>query len=125
DRFWICVHYVLLKMGRGEYLEAFDFFGYLRMVVFGPLLNIKNDKLPRGVRKAEFDLDTDDLNALLLTIPDYNLSSLFQTLHQTVNLYRNIRSSLFDQVRLQTKTELRVMQYFHELENSLVDRSSL
>jgi len=52
DRFWIWVHYALLKIGRGEYLEAFDFFGYLRMVVFGPLLDIKNNNLPRGVRKG-------------------------------------------------------------------------
>ena len=27
DRFWVWVHYALLKIGRGEYMEAFDFFG--------------------------------------------------------------------------------------------------
>jgi hypothetical protein len=40
DRFWIWIHYALLKIGRGEYLEAYDFFCFLRMVVFGPLLHI-------------------------------------------------------------------------------------
>lgn len=34
------IHYALLKVGRGEYMEALDFLAYLRMVVFGPLLHI-------------------------------------------------------------------------------------
>ncbi|MGF1923251.1 MAG: nucleotidyltransferase domain-containing protein, partial [Bacteroidia bacterium] len=33
DRFWTWIHYALLKIGRGEYLEAYDFLGFLRMVV--------------------------------------------------------------------------------------------
>ncbi|HZG26771.1 MAG TPA: hypothetical protein VEZ17_19420, partial [Chitinophagaceae bacterium] len=28
DRFWTWVHYAALKIGRGEYFEAIDFFGY-------------------------------------------------------------------------------------------------
>jgi hypothetical protein len=39
DRFWIWIHYALLKIGRGEYLEAYDFLGFLRMTVLGPLLH--------------------------------------------------------------------------------------
>ncbi len=29
DRFWTWIHYALLKIGRGEYLEACDFMGFL------------------------------------------------------------------------------------------------
>jgi hypothetical protein len=57
DRFWTWVHYALLKIGRGEYLEALDFLGFLRMVVLGSLLHIKNGNLPRGVRKVEMELE--------------------------------------------------------------------
>ena len=35
DRFWTWIHYALLKIGRGEYMEAHDFLAFLRMVVFG------------------------------------------------------------------------------------------
>ncbi|WP_286862331.1 MULTISPECIES: hypothetical protein [Sphingobacterium] len=56
DRFWTWMHYGLTKIGRGEYMEALDFMAYLRMAVFGPLLHIKNNNLPRGVRKVETTL---------------------------------------------------------------------
>lgn len=118
DRFWTWVHYALLKIGRGEYLEAFDFFGFLRMVVFGPLLHIKNDSLPRGVRKVETELEEEDLNKLKQTIPSYNRQSLLNSLKNAVSLYRQLRTSLFDdKVVLQKATEQKVMIYFEDIEN--------
>lgn len=84
DRFWTWIHYALLKVGRGEYFEAFDFLGFLRTVVFGPLLHIKNKNLPRGVRKVETDIDCDDLDKLKLTIPTYNRQSLLDSLRNAV-----------------------------------------
>ena len=118
DRFWTWVHYALLKIGRGEYLEAFDFFGFLRMVVLGPLLHIKNDNLPRGVRKVEMDLDSDNLAKLILTIPTYDRQSLLDSLRNAVSLYRQLRTELFDsKVNLQNDTDKEVMNYFEEIEN--------
>lgn len=117
DRFWIWVHYSLQKIGRGEYFEAFDFFGFLRMVVFGPLLQVRNGKLPRGVRKVETELDEADLKSLRMTIPNYERQSLFDGLRNSVSLYRQLRKSLYDnEVILQTVTEQRVMIYFDEIE---------
>ncbi len=117
DRFWTWVHYALLKIGRGEYLEAFDFSGFLRMVVFGPLLHIKNGNLPRGVRKVETELPIEDFQALQSTIPAYDQASLLTGLKNSVELYRRLRASLFDTtVELKTVTENRVMQYFEEIE---------
>jgi len=49
DRFWIWIHYTLLKIGRGEYFEAYGFFGFLKMNVFEPLLHIKKHTPPRGL----------------------------------------------------------------------------
>ena len=71
DRFWIWVHYALLKIGRGEYFEAFDFFAFLRMVVLGPLLHIKNGNPPRAVRKVETELNDKDFKDLKGTLPKY------------------------------------------------------
>lgn len=113
DRFWTWVHYVLLKIGRGEYLEAHDFFGYLRMVVLGPLLHIKNGKQPRAVRKVEMELDEIDFVDLKSTIPKYERKSLLESLQNSINLYRNLRKSLFDEnIKLQSKIEEKVMDYF-------------
>src|SRR5690606_4243979 len=76
DRFWTWIHYALLKIGRGEYFEAYDFMGFLRMVVLGPLLHIKNGNLPRGVRKIESQIEREDLEKLKHTLPAYSKQSL-------------------------------------------------
>jgi predicted nucleotidyltransferase len=117
DRFWTWIHYALLKIGRGEYFEAYDFMGFLRMVVFGPLLHIKNDNLPRGVRKVETDLEREDLAKLKRTIATYDRQSLLDSLKNAVSLYRQLRTVLYDNnVTLQNETDKKVMNYFTEIE---------
>lgn len=119
DRFWTWVHYALLKIGRGEYLEAFDFSGYLRMVVLGPLLHIRNGNLPRAVRRVETDLSNEDLNSIIKTIPAYDRASLIQSLESSVNLYRSLRDELFTEtVEHQKLTEQKVMEYFALIQNN-------
>ena len=118
DRFWTWIHYALLKIGRGEYFEANDFMGFLRMVVLGPLLHIKNGNLPRGVRKVETDLEREDFEKLKLTLPTYDRQSLLESLRNAVSLYRQLRTELFDnKVSLQNDTDEKVMDYFDEIEN--------
>ncbi|MGB5819393.1 MAG: hypothetical protein WBG90_07890 [Saonia sp.] len=117
DRFWTWTHYALLKIGRGEYLEAYDFFGFLRMVVFGPLLHIKNGNLPRGVRKVETELGAKDLNDLKATMPNYERQSLLDSLKSSVALYNDLRNSLFKKnIHLQRESEQKVMAYFDYIE---------
>jgi predicted nucleotidyltransferase len=117
DRFWTWVHYMLAKIGRGEYFEAHDAFGLLRMYIFGPLLHIKNKTLPRGVRKVETELAAADLDDLKRTLPAYERRSLLDSLQNAVSLYRKLRTELFDdKVQLQQKAEQRVMLYFDEIE---------
>ena len=118
DRFWTWVHYALLKIGREEYTEALDFFGFLRMVVFGPLLHIKNGNLPRAVRKVETTLEAEDFELLKLTIPTYNRTSLLNSLKSSIELYKSLRSELYpDQIELGDLTEKRVMEYLEYIEN--------
>ena len=118
DRFWTWIHYALLKIGRGEYLEAYDFMGFLRMVVLGPLLHIKNNNLPRGVRKVEISLVSEDFAKLKLTISTYDRQSLLDSLRNAVTLYRQLRTELFDKkISLQNDTDKKVMNYFDDIEN--------
>lgn len=118
DRFWTWVHYSLLKIGRGEHLEAFDFFGFLRMVVLGPLLHIKNGNLPQAVRKVEFELNENDFSYLKSTIPAYEKKSLLDCLQNSVNLYQTLRNELFDNdIKLQVEAEKKVMEYFEKIKN--------
>ncbi|ANH80904.1 hypothetical protein A8C56_07845 [Niabella ginsenosidivorans] len=118
DRFWIWIHYALLKIGRGEYLEAYDFLGFLRRVVFGPLLHIKNKNLPRGVRKVETGLSTGDLAKLKRTLPIYDRQSLLNSFRNAVSLYRQLRIALYDNsINLQDNTDKKVMEYFEAIEN--------
>ena len=118
DRFWIWVHYALLKTGRGEYMEAVDFFGFLRMVVLGPLLHIKNGNLPRAVRKVETTLKPDDFERLRSTVPQYERQAILNALKQAVHLYRELRSDLYgNEIVLREATESKVMHYFTGIES--------
>lgn len=117
DRFWTWIHYALLKIGRGEYFEAVDFFGFLRMVVLGPLLHIKNGNLPRGVRKVESQLPGNDLAALKLTMAEHNKLSLLSAMENTVMLYRNLREELFGKnIVLHKAAEEKVLLFLEEIE---------
>lgn len=116
DRFWIWIHYALLKIGRGEYFEALDFLGYLRMVVLGPLLHIKNGNLPRGVRKVETQLQSEDFKQLKSTVAQLDKQSLMHALGNAVELYCALRITLFNQnINLHKATEERVRAYFEEI----------
>ena len=86
------------------------------MVVFGPLLHIKNNNLPRGVRKVETTIAAEDFDQLQQTLAANNRASLLAALDQSVQLYHSLRHELFtaDTV-LQEQTEAAVMNYFEEM----------
>ena len=112
DRFWIWIHYALLKIGRGEYFEALDFFGFLRMVVLGPLLHIKNNNLPRGLRKVETQIAQQDFESLKATLGNPNAASLLSAIEHIIVLYRSLRIELFTaDVVEQERTEKAVANY--------------
>jgi predicted nucleotidyltransferase len=120
DRFWTWIHYALLKIGRGEYLEALDFFGFLRMVVFGPLLHIKNNNLPRGVRKVETQLSAKDFKLLKSTIAEYNKASLIASLEHAIEVYKKLRSVLYsDNIKQNEKAESAVKSYLAEIKKGI------
>lgn len=116
DRFWTWIHYGLLKVGRGEYFEALDFMGYLRMVVFGPLLHISNGNLPRGIRKVEMQLNPDDLAALKDTLAGHDKESIMRSIGHSIGLYSRLRQKLFtDDIIQKIETEKAVIAYYEEM----------
>lgn len=115
DRFWVWVHYIAVKIRRGEFFEAFDSFSILRSLIFGPLLHIRNNKLPRGVRKVETQLESKDMEQLKKTLPSYDAVSLMQALQNSILLYRELRVSLFPaDIVQQRTTEEAVLKFLSE-----------
>jgi hypothetical protein len=118
DRFWIWIHYTLGKIARGELFEAIDAIGFIRANVIAQLLHIKNNELPRAMRKVEFKFQTDQLNGLTATIPVYDQQSLLLSMHQLVDLYKQLRKDLFDEkIQIQSNTEIAVIKYLNEIDS--------
>lgn len=94
DRFWVWVHYALLKIGRGEYYEALDFLSFLRSRVIGPLIQLKNGRLPNGVRRLEMTATAEDLERLRQTVAVPDSASLMDSLEASIRLYTELRDLL-------------------------------
>ena len=118
DRFWTWVHYALLKIGRGEYFEALDFFGFIRMVVIGPLLHLRNNNLPRGVRKVETQLSQNDFDLLKSTLSTNEKTSLLKALENIIKLYQSLRKDLYKADISLSQAEDSVLQYYEKIKNS-------
>lgn len=116
DRIWTWVHYIAGKAARGEYFECLDGLGYIRARVLAPLLQLKSNTLPRGLRKVEKKLTAPDLESLKITNAQYSKSSILKALDNTVSVYRSLRRKLFpDTVVLQAKAEKRSMDFFKKI----------
>jgi predicted nucleotidyltransferase len=113
DRFWTWVHYVATKIGRGEYFDALNAIEFIRMNVLSPLMQEKNLKQVRGLRRVETQLSPADLENLKITVAQYNRASLIKALDNSVSIYRSLRRKLYtDKVKLRDRTEKRSMEYF-------------
>jgi hypothetical protein len=62
----------------------------MRQVVIGPLLLMKNGKLPRGVRKIEYDAHN-ELPELIKTIPTYDSKSCVEAMQIVIKMYLELR----------------------------------
>jgi predicted nucleotidyltransferase len=90
DRFWIWVHYIANRIGRGELFDAIEGLSFLRQRVLGPLLLIKNGKPPWGVRNVEIAAP-EELPRLVSTLADHNAKSCMQALKSAADLYIYLR----------------------------------
>ncbi|TCL76372.1 hypothetical protein EDC14_1002131 [Hydrogenispora ethanolica] len=90
DRFWVWVHYITVKIGRGELFEAIEMLSYLRQTVLGPLALLGRGKLPRGVRYLERDAPAEAAQ-LQRTIAAHNPLDCALALQEAIALYRQLR----------------------------------
>jgi len=119
DRFWTWVHYACMKIGRGELMEAYDFLSFLRQTVFSPLMQVKNNKKVRGLRRVETQLSLSDLENLKITIAQYNNASIIKALDNSISIYKSLRRKLFPAtITLQEKAEKRSLEYFKQIKKA-------
>jgi len=119
DRFWVWIHYVAGKIGRGELLEAYDNLSFLRLNVLGPMALMAVGARPSGVRKIEKHA-RDYLSDLLNTLANYQPLSCAQALRATVKLYLVLRNKLEDKTLVKhIKVEKAVMLYLDEIEKKV------
>ncbi len=90
-RFWTWVHYTATKIGRGELFEAVESIGFIKARVLGPMLLVKNNARPQGLRKIERYVSDDDLVKLKATIPTYDAQDCLRALLKSVELYESLR----------------------------------
>lgn len=93
DRFWVWIHYAAAKIGRGEFFERTTFLSFIQQNVLGPLALIKNNELPKGVRKIETLLPENDLQFMNKTMATHNRESCLAALNGAIDYYRILRDS--------------------------------
>jgi predicted nucleotidyltransferase len=93
-RFWIWVHYLCTKIGRGETFETLAGFSFLRERVLGPLALLEAGVQPAGVRKLETAAPA-RAQAFRKTLPpSYDAQGFCHSLSATIDLYRTLRDAL-------------------------------
>ncbi|MDR2616131.1 MAG: oxalate:formate antiporter [Oscillospiraceae bacterium] len=117
DRFWIWVHFIATRIGRGELFDAIDSLGFLRLNVLGPLISMKNGFPPHGVRHIERDCP-EEARMLTETLAEYDAKSCVRALKAAANLYISLRGVNKASLFLRDKAESRALRYL----NSIADR---
>jgi len=90
DRFWVWVHYVATKLGRGELFEALDVDAGFRKLVLGPLVLQRAGARPDGVRRVERAAPA-DAERLRASVAGYDRRDIARSITATIALYRHLR----------------------------------
>lgn len=104
DRFWVWVHYVAVKIARGELFEAIDGLGMLRAAAIAPLATIGRTAKPAGVRRLE-TLAPELVPELRETVATADREDCLRALKASVAVYRKVRDTTGVQVVRRTAAE--------------------
>lgn len=119
DRFWVWVHYVATKIGRGELLETLDALAFLRREVLGPLVLQAQGARPAGVRKVE-TLARPYLEELGATTAPCDRLACIGAVHAAVSLYRRLRARLApENLIFHTDAEEATLKYLEAIEGKV------
>jgi predicted nucleotidyltransferase len=104
DRFWVWVHYIAVKIGRGELFEAIEAIGALRSVSIAPLAVLGRTERPAGVRRLE-TLAPELVPQLRATLATADPDDCLRALKAAIELYRTVRERSGVQVVRRTAAE--------------------
>src|SRR2546425_11313654 len=93
DRFWVWVHYIAVKINRGELFEAIDGLAFVRAKVLGSLALLQAGARPSGMRRVE-QRAPERVPALRSTLALHDTTSCRDALAATVALYAELREQL-------------------------------
>ncbi|TYA12157.1 oxalate:formate antiporter [Paenibacillus faecis] len=116
DRFWVWIHYCATKLGRGELFEVIDSLAFIRSSVLGPLIQVKNGKLPRGVRRLE-QLNSQTVIRLKDTLPAHTPKSCYRAIKEAIKIYRELRQD-YPELEPRLDAEDKVVPYLDRVYES-------
>ena len=119
DRFWIWVHYIARRIGRGELFDAIEGLSFLRKYVLGPLMLIKNDRQPWGMRHVEVAAPN-ELPRLIMTLTDYNAENCIKALKSAVDLYIYLRGYNKAKLVNREKAERAALKYLNMISEKML-----
>ncbi|MEH7243865.1 oxalate:formate antiporter [Bacillus thuringiensis] len=114
DGFWVWIHYAATKLGRGELFEVIDFLSFLRENAIGPLVLIKNNSLPRGVRRIEEDAP-DFIEKLEKTVAIHEKESCYNAIKSTISLYLHLRKDYEIDIQVKSEAQQESIKYLEEV----------
>ncbi|NLB28656.1 MAG: oxalate:formate antiporter [Clostridiales bacterium] len=118
DRFWIWVHFITTRIGRGELFDAIDSISFLRLSVLGPLISMKNGKPAHGVRHIETD-SPHDARMLIETVASYDAKSCVRALKAATDMYISLRGMSKGEPFLREKAERAALEYLKRISDRL------
>lgn len=119
ERFWVWVHYVATKIGRGELFEVLDALAFLRRQVLGPLALHVQGARPSGVRKVETHAQP-YVQDLILTTTPYDRLACVGALWAAMTLYRTLRTRVAaEALRVHTAAEEAARHFLAEIEHTI------
>lgn len=133
DRFWVWVHYLATKLGRGELFEAIDFLAFLRGQVLAPLAKVEARRPPRGVRLLEQELPH-YLADFCQTLPaQHDVDEISRAIEHAIDFYQRLRESHATRLRacgkpnliLRTEAENASTQYLKTVVNRSASKRNL
>jgi hypothetical protein len=114
DRFWVWVHYSAAKLGRGELFEVVNFLSFLRETVLGPLVLMKNNLLPRGVRRIENDAP-EFTEKFKKTVAIHEKKSCYDAIIYTVSIYLDLRQDYEEDIEIKYEAQKESIKYLEEV----------
>ena len=113
DRFWVWVHYIAGKIGRGEFFEAIESLSFLRVVVLAPIGFAALGTPFPGIRHVESKAP-ELAEELKGTLALHDAQSLWRALDNAIALYRRLREEYDGDFKRNTEAEKAVLHYVRQ-----------